>query len=120
MLRHVRYALSRALPKKRLPVPPVGLALRGSAFNGAAGLPWPQPGVSQPSFERCLVLALLLHILLFLIVGTAPGGDSPTGSRRPGELVVYAPEADESRALAAKIPPQVTICLLYTSPSPRD
>ena len=53
-------------------MPPVGLALRGSAFNGAAGLPWPQPGVSQPSLERCLILALLLHILLFLIVGTAP------------------------------------------------
>src|SRR6185312_15210482 len=97
LLRPVRYALSRTFLNKRPPVPPVGLALRGSAFSGAAGLPWPQPGVSQPSLERCIVLALLLHILLFMIVGTAPGGNSPVGSRRAGELVVYAPESQESR-----------------------
>ena len=68
MLRPVRHVLRSIVPRKRPSVPPVGLALRGSAFNGAAGLPWPQPGVSQPSLERCLILALLLHILLFLIV----------------------------------------------------
>ena len=79
-------------------MPPVGLALRGSAFNGDAGLPWPQPGVAQPSLERCVVLALLLHILLFIVVGTAPGGDSPAGSRKAGALVVYLPDAEPSRA----------------------
>ena len=103
MLRPVRYVLARALARKRPPVPPVGLALRGSAFDGVAGLPWPQPGVSQPSLERCVVLALLLHLLLFLVVGTAPGGDSPAGSRKAGALVVYMPEADPSRATAASL-----------------
>ena len=102
MLRPVRYALTRNFLKKRPAVPPVGLALRGSAFSGAAGLPWPQPGVSQPSLERCIVLALLLHILLFMIVGTAPGGNSAVGNRRAGELVVYMPETRESRAPATR------------------
>ena len=85
-----------ALLRKRPSVPPVGLALRGSAFSGAAGLPWPQPGVSQPGLGRCLLLALLLHILLFIVVGTAPGGDSPASRRTAGELVVYLPQSRES------------------------
>ena len=98
MLRPVRHVLRSTFLRKRPPVPPVGIALRGSAFSGAAGLPWPQPGVSQPSLGRCLFLALLLHILLFIVVGTAPGGDSPAGKRSAGDLVLYAPETRESRA----------------------
>jgi hypothetical protein len=102
LLRSVRQALRSTFRRKRQPVPPVGLALRGSAFNGAAGLPWPQPGVSQPSLGRCLFLALLLHILLFIVVGTAPGGDSPASKRTAGDLVVYMPENRESRAAEAR------------------
>jgi hypothetical protein len=50
------------------------------------GLPdpsrWPAPGPASTSLGRCVLLALLLHLLLVLLVGNVPGG-----SARPGQGV---------------------------------
>jgi len=102
LLRSVRLALSPHFLRKRAPAPPASSAPQDATPGAASGRPWPRPGVAQPGLGRCLLLALLLHILLFIVVGTAPGGDSPAGRRAPGDLVVYMPEARASRRAEAR------------------
>ena len=45
-------------------------------------LPWPLRPGARPSLAQCVTLALLIHILVVLVFGSAPGG-----SARPGEGV---------------------------------
>ena len=46
---------------------------------------WPRVPLRLPSLRKCLVLALLLHALVVLVFGSAPGG-----SAKPGEGVYGA------------------------------
>ncbi|MGN6525986.1 MAG: hypothetical protein ACTHL8_06325, partial [Burkholderiaceae bacterium] len=96
--RSFRRAIARVLPPRRSPLPPVGLALRGRTFARMAAGPWrPRPAVEQPSFERCLTLAILLHVLAILVIGTEPGASSSGGPRAAGPLIVYMPDAEATR-----------------------
>jgi len=61
--------------------------------------------------ERCLLLAVLLHILLFLVVGTAPGGSSAPGERFEGPLIVR---------LREPLPPPVPTSPTLSSPPTPD
>ena len=54
----------------------------------AASAPWPPAPRGQLSFARCVMLALLIHVLLVLVFGSAPGGNSPRGGGVQGPLSV--------------------------------
>ena len=45
-------------------------------------LPWPLRPGARPSLAQCVTLALLIHILVVVVFGSAPGG-----SAQPGEGV---------------------------------
>nr|WP_316640516.1 hypothetical protein [uncultured Roseateles sp.] len=51
------------------------------SLSSPAGLTWP-PRLDTPQLNRCITLAVLLHILVVLVFGNAPGGTA-----RPGEGV---------------------------------
>jgi hypothetical protein len=49
---------------------------------------WPRPGRRPPSLAQCLLLAVLLHLLLVLLIGTVPGGGAADSASRWGDLRV--------------------------------
>ena len=58
--------------------------MNAAALNPLPTLPtdWPRVQLRLPRLGECLVLALLLHALVVLVFGSAPGG-----SAKPGEGV---------------------------------
>ena len=71
-------------------------------------LPAPEPALS-PSMKRCLLLALLLHVWLVLMLGSAPGGTAAPGQGVAGTLNITlqgpeTPGATEEMAPALPAP----------------
>ena len=56
-------------------------------MHGSAA-PWPAAPHQAPGLAQCIVLAALLHILLVLIFGSAPGGSAQRGEGSWGRLNV--------------------------------
>src|SRR5689334_1640586 len=79
--------LERFVPVPAAVAPPA--AGRAKARRPSPDGAWsPRKPLPEPSLERCLLLAVLLHILVFIIVGTEPGGSPRRGEAFRGPLVV--------------------------------
>jgi hypothetical protein len=59
-----------------------------AAHAAPTGGAWPRGPAGQPSLERCVLLALLLHILAFMLIGLRPPGPASRGELFEGPLVV--------------------------------
>jgi hypothetical protein len=74
-------------------------------INAASRRLWPRASPKTASLEQCLALALLLHVLLIMVIGSRPGGDvrSVRGAGSEGSLSVMlrGTRFDESRGLVA-------------------
>ncbi|MBI5256710.1 MAG: hypothetical protein HY855_09435, partial [Burkholderiales bacterium] len=57
-------------------------------FHPAAPAPWPPAPPPRTTLTRCVLLALLLHVLLVLWLGNAPGGSAQPGQGVWGRLNV--------------------------------
>ena len=80
----------------------VSSALTTSAFDAAP--PWPAAAPPPATLAQCVVLALLLHVLTVLLLGSAPGGTARRGEGVWGAINITL--SGPARApVAAEVPP---------------
>lgn len=79
------------MPTESTPVPPTTLA-------------WPPKLLHPPHMSQCVSLAVLLHILLVLVFGTAPGGTARPGEGVWGALNVTLRGAQDKAGTGAPAP----------------
>ncbi len=65
--------------------------------------------VMSATMKRCLLLAVLLHVWLVLMLGSAPGGTAAPGQGVAGSLniTLQGPETPGARELSAPLPPEL-------------
>jgi Meckel syndrome type 1 protein len=98
------------------PLPGAAPHLRLVALRGATVWPAPPPlqlqePVLSGTLKRCLLLALLLHVWLVLMLGSAPGGTAAPGQGVAGSLNITlkgpeTPGATEEAAPPAPVLPE--------------
>lgn len=91
-------------PQPIRPEPPAVTVILQDQLLPARLVPWPKARLT--SLQRCLVLAVLVHLWLALWLGNAPGGTAPLGQGVFGAINVTL-RGPVTEGASAAVPPSV-------------